>query len=267
MRLASSVTGRKLDKTKIIPTAPDFKKGVENFVKLSQYLSGSKKIKAVIGGVAGPLNKRKTKIINAPNLKKWNHQPLKKILSAKLKTKIYLENDTDMAGLGEAVYGAGKDKDIVVYESIGTGVGGCRIVNKKIDKNFFGFEPGHQIFDAGRGLLLNYRYPPTLENYVSGKAIKRIYKKDPVQINDQRVWNEVAKFLAFGLNNTIVHWSPEVVVLGGSIMKKVSIIKVKRYLKNVLKIFPVLPIIRKAKLKDLSGLYGAMYYLEKLKNI
>jgi glucokinase len=54
-------------------------------------------------------------------------------------------------GLGEAVFGAGKGREIVVYMTISTGVGGARIVGGKIDASAMGFEPGHQIIDACGG--------------------------------------------------------------------------------------------------------------------
>ena len=71
--------------------------------------------------------------------------------------------------------------------------------------------------------------------------------------------------MAIGLNNIIVEWSPDVVVLGGSMITgdpSISIEKTENYLKEILKIFPKLPAIRKAELGDFGGLYGALAFIK-----
>ncbi len=166
-----------------------------------------------------------------------------------------------MVGLGEANYGAGRGKDIVVYMTISTGVGGVRIVKGNVDESAMGFEPGHQIIDPDNTLC------PTcdgndLEAYVSGTSIEKRFGKKPYEIQDDAVWDELAKFLAYGLHNTIMHWSPDIIVLGGSMMKEVGIPlpAVRTHLSGIMKIFPTLPQIEKAELADFGGLYGALYF-------
>ena len=148
--------------------------------------------------------------------------------------------------------------------TISTGVGGTRIVGGKIDKNAMGLEPGHQIIPCcnENGKIMS------LENCVSGVAFKKRYQKEPYEILDKEIWDKTAESLAYGLNNTIVHWSPDIIVLGGSMMKKIgiSIPRTVFYLKNINKIFPNLPLIKKAVLKDLGGIYGAMAFLRNINN-
>jgi hypothetical protein len=58
------------------------------------------------------------------------------------------------------------------------------------------------------------------------------------------------------------------VVLGGSMITgnpSIPIDKTEQYLKEILKIFPQLPIMRKAELGDLGGLYGALAFLKNFK--
>ena len=259
MRVALSVDLKKIGKLEIIPTPKNFSEGIAVLKKTALKIEPNVKIKKICGGIAGLLDKNKEKLINAPNLREWVNKPLKKELEKVFKVPVYLENDADLAGLGEAVFGAGKNKDIVVYMTISTGVGGTRIVNGKIDKNAMGFEPGHQIIPCcnENGKIMS------LENCVSGVAFKKRYKKEPYEILDSAIWDKTAESLAYGLNNTIVHWSPDVIVLGGSMMKKIgiSIPQTVFYLKNINKIFPNLPLIKMASLKDLGGLYGAMAFL------
>ncbi|MEX2013921.1 MAG: hypothetical protein WD896_01030 [Parcubacteria group bacterium] len=54
-------------------------------------------------------------------------------------------NDALMSGLGEAIYGAGKNEEVVGYIGLGTGIGTSRISGKKVGT--MGFEAGHHIVD------------------------------------------------------------------------------------------------------------------------
>src|SRR3989344_1426609 len=96
----------------------------------------------------GCLDAKKETIFHAPNMSKWDNRPLKKELQRALHTKnVFLENDTALVGLGEAVRGSGKGKQIVAYITVSTGINGVRIVNGEIDRSALGFEIGHQILD------------------------------------------------------------------------------------------------------------------------
>jgi predicted NBD/HSP70 family sugar kinase len=100
-----------------------------------------------------------------------------------------------------------------------------------------------------------------LEGYVSGTAVRLRYKKEPSGITDPVVWDELAKWLAVGLNNTIVHWSPDVVVLGGSMITgepAIPMDAIERHLGETMRIFPTPPSLKKGELGDLGGLYGAL---------
>lgn len=265
MRIAISKDGKSFEEPKIVTTPRDFNEGMERFKKVAEELSGGKKIKAVAGGIASPLGKNK-EIINPPNILGWRGKNLKQELERIFNASVYLENDADLAGLGEALRGAGKGSAVVAYLTIGTGVGGTRIVDGKIDRSAFGFEPGHQIIDAGKFLCPSCELN-TLESYIGGSHFERRYGRHPQEIKDKEVWDKMARFLAYGLNNIIVLWSPDVVVLGGSMMKEVGIPieRVRYHLKDILKIFPELPLIQKAELGDIAGLYGALEIIRKNK--
>jgi len=42
----------------------------------------------------------------------------------------------------------------------------------------------------------------------------------------------------------------------------ISVEKTEKYLKEILKIFPKLPVIKKAELGDFGGLYGALAFIK-----
>lgn len=253
-RLAVS-NRKKLEDIKIFDTPQSFEGGIKRICEQMHIISKRKKFNAVAGGVAGPLNQDKSRLVNAPNLKNWIQKPLKEELQKRLETTVYLENDAALAGLGEATYGAGKDFGIVVYITVSTGVGGARIVDGKIDRNVMGFEPGHQIIDLEG---------TTLEDYISGQSLRRKYRKSAANIDDPDIWDDVAKKLAIGLNNLSVIWSPDIIVLGGSISKKISLDTTKGFLKKYLNIFPESPKLEKASLGDIGGLYGALSMIQNL---
>lgn len=264
MRLAYCQDGKTFGTPEIISTPKSFQKGIESFVKLAKKLSKGGDIKAAAGGVAGPIDQKKGCLLNAPNLPDWIDRPLHSSLAAALGAPVFIENDAAIVGLGEAVYGAGKGYDIVGYITVSTGVGGARIVEKRIDARAVSFEPGHQIIDPTGGPCPGCKVEGHLEGYVSGRAIERRFGKKPYEIKNRKIWDEYARLLAYGLNNTIVHWSPNVLVLGGSMVVKeigIPINRIKYHLDKILTIFPSPP-IKKAILGDVGGLYGALVYLE-----
>ena len=221
MRVALSRDGETFEEPKIIPTPKDFDQGVAAIKKITEEVSQGATIIAAGGGIAGALSKDRSIFLNGPHLQGWNNKPIKSALSEVLGVPVFVENDTAIVGLGEAVTGAGKGHNIVVYMTVSTGVGGVRIVNERIDVSALGFEPGHQIIDAG-GALHDSSVAGRgidLEGYISGTAVTERYGKKPYEITDEKFWDEMARLLAYGLNNTIVHWSPDIVVIGGSMMK------------------------------------------------
>ncbi len=251
-RLAASSDGKTLGDVKSISTPKDFDQGITIIKKTADELTGGEKIESVAGGVAGPLDKNKTMLVSSPHIGGWVNKPFKKELEKVFNAKVYLENDASLAALGEAIFGAGQGKKIVAYLTISTGVGGGRVVNGKIDDKALGFEPGHQIIIPD-GNPCNCGGKGHLEAYIGGA-----YRKGDFSLEN---WDEIAKYLAIGLNNVAVFWSPDIIVLGGSVMQSIKLDKLKAYLKEVLTIFPNQPEITLSKLGYSAGLYGAMEYL------
>lgn len=265
MRLAVSKDGEGFNDPIIVKTPQDFNEGMSLFEKTARGLLGGEKIKAAAGGIAGPLDFEKTKLVNSPNLPGWAGKPLKENLRTLFDAPVYLENDAAIVGLGEVVAGAGKGARIAAYLTVSTGIGGARFIDDKIDRSAFGFEPGHQIIDLTEELCPTCGLSGHLEGHVSGAALEKRFGKKPYEITDSAIWEEMAQWLAYGLNNTIVHWSPEIVVLGGSMITKepgISIDRVRFYLEKTLLIFPERPRLVKAFLGDVGGLHGALVLLK-----
>ncbi|MDO8619296.1 MAG: ROK family protein [Candidatus Daviesbacteria bacterium] len=259
-RIATSQDGQALGNQKTFFTPQDFEEGIELFQKTALELTKGERISVAAGAVRSPLNKNKSFFVNNSILPNWINQPLKERLQQSLSTSVFLENDAALAGLGEASFGAGKGYKIVAYITVSTGVGGARIVDGKVDTNSLGFEPGHQIIVMD-GELCGCGGKGHLEGYISGSAIEKKFGQKPEDIKDPVVWDEVIKTLAVGLNNTIVHWSPDIIILGGGVTNSLPIEKVEEALKKTVTVFTKVPDIKKASLGDDSGLLGALKYI------
>jgi glucokinase len=263
IRLARGEAGL-IDEPRIIATPRQFKDGITAIEKVALEIGRGAQFDGVCGGIAGVLNRGKTRLVHGPHLKGWEGKQLVSSLGKIFGAPVHLENDAAMAGLGEAVYGAGQGFGIVQYYTIGTGVGGARIVNGAIDAASYGFEPGHQII-MKCGAEKRTR-PRTLEEYVSGSGLAFHYQKDPSRIHEEKIWNETAVWLAHGLYNSMLHWSPEVIVLGGGLIIHNAILLkvVRKALRAFPNVYPKMPTIKRAKLGDVSGLYGALANIEQV---
>ncbi len=262
-RVAMSIDGQSFGEHIKFDTPKNFEDGINKIVDTVKSLTKGEPIAAAGGGIAGPMDKEYTMPVNSPNLPDWIGKPLVQTLSSKLACPVHIRNDSAIVALGEAHHGAGKGDEIMVYITVSTGVGGTRIVNGKIDMSRYGFEPGHQYIDFDKSVCPECKQSD-IENYISGTATAFRFKKKAYEVDDPNVWEELSLWLAYMLNNTIVHWSPDSVVLGGSMIVGDPAIPVERvveHLNEICTIYPEKPIIKKAELEDLGGLYGAMEYV------
>ena len=239
------------------------KEGVKAIVKAVRELTKSD-VRGIAGGIRGQLNEDKTELVHDTKLTGWIEEPLAAALKKDLKTTVYLENDAALAALGEATHGAGKSSGIVVYHTVSTGVGGAKIEQGTIDENRNGFEPGHQILDIDH-TILGDDIEPTLENLVSGAAVEERMSMKPYEIpQDDAIWDQLAYFLAHGLRNSILYWSPDTIVLGGSMIvgnPRILLDDIIKHTNEVVGDVAEVPLIVDAALGDNAGLYGAMTLL------
>jgi predicted NBD/HSP70 family sugar kinase len=263
-RVAISRDGKKIDEIKKFATPKGAEEGMAEIARAARELLGGGELVGIAGGIRGPLAPDRGSIIHDAVLSGWSGVPVRVTLEKIFSTPVLLENDAALAGLGEAHYGAGKGHDIVAYHTVSTGVGGVRIVRGMIDIAHTGFEPGTQIID------LDYTKTggenDTLEELISGSALERRAGKKPYEISqDDPIWDELAKYLAVGLRNTVAYWSPDVIVLGGSMVvgdPRIMLAPIRLHLGSLLRdsMVPCPPIFD-AALKDDAGIYGALVLL------
>jgi glucokinase len=228
-------------------------------------------IQGAVGGIAGVLDKERTRLVYSPNLNGWVGKDLKSALSEITGSgKLVIENDAALSALGEASYGAGSSYNMVAYITVGTGVGGARIVSKKIDRGLYNFEPGHQIVEVKSvassanknedidGELVD------LESLISGASVEKNFGRKLEEIEDEKVWDRIYHCLAVGLVNVCVFWSPDIIILGGGIVgaEKFPMKKLEEYFREIMKVYPDPPTLIKGSLGEHAGLYGALQILK-----
>jgi predicted NBD/HSP70 family sugar kinase len=241
------------------PNKPD--EGIKKIIEKITELTNGDSVTTISGGIRGVLDEEGRGIVHDDVLASWVDFDIVEALTKKYPVPMYLENDAALAGLGEAHFGAGVGVDLVVYHTVSTGVGGVRISHGVIDAASSGFEPGHQVLDIDR-TILGDDIEPTLENLVSGTALEKRLGVKPYDIPQEDViWDELAGYLAQGLRNTILYWSPEAIILGGSMIignPKIPIEAIRKATVAVLDSFVECPFITTASLGDEAGLFGAL---------
>ncbi len=227
------------------PQSPQ--EAVALIASLARELCGEEKIDAAAGCIRG-------RVVDGVFLKdkglpEWEGFELVKELSNALGSSVSVSHDASLAALGEARYGAGAGSDICVFVTVSTGVGGGRVVAGEMDRTTYNPEIGRQLINGQE-----------LEDLVSGSAVHKKFGIHPRELDSEEERNNLADILAIGLYNTTLHWSPETIVLGGSMILGVNPIPLERVEKSFVSrvtMYPKAPSLRMAKLGDNAGLEGA----------
>jgi predicted NBD/HSP70 family sugar kinase len=250
MRIASGEADGSIREIRNHPTPPSFEEGMALLISEMQALKGDESVECIVIGVPGSVSEDGHTLISAKHLPDWSGHDIAAALEV-LDAPVTLENDTTLGALGEALGGAGKGFPIVAYLAVGTGIGGARVVDGAIDQNSYGFEIGHQ--------YLSSEDETELEELVSGTAVEAAEGIPAKELVSEEKWRGYANKFAHGLYNTLLHWSPDVVVLGGSLMRNngMRVEDIVAELERINEAIPTLPEVRKAEL-EYPGLVGAL---------
>ena len=132
-------------------------------------------IEAVGLGFPGNTNGPAGIVLVSSNLPAWNHYPLRDVLARRLGIPVVLDNDTNMAVVGEHRYGAGRGAANVCYVTFSTGYGIGIIINNRLYAGHTGTagELGHVVIDIG-GPLCTCGKNGCIMAYASGVGISRM---------------------------------------------------------------------------------------------
>lgn len=272
------------------------KKVIQRIVDLSRQIQteanvSDRQLIAVGIGVPGVLDLGRGMVVFSPNLPGWKNIPLGKLLSAQIHKPIVIDNDANVAALGEKLFGAGRNSDFVVVYTLGTGVGGGIIIDGKI---YHGAKDGAG--ELGHTTILPDGPPcgcgniGCLEALVSGTAIARrgreamasgqptlmreLAQGRPENLTAKLVFEaakkgdlealrlvrETGQYLGIAVANVINLLDPERVIIGGGVavageilMRAVREEVRRRAMKALLKHVKIV----RAQLSDRAGVIGA----------
>ena len=194
-------------------------------------------------GAPGITDVQRGIVLSAPNLKHWNDVPLRSLLRRVTGLPVEVENDTNLAALGEHLRGVARGVESFIFLALGTGLGAGVFLGGKIhhgaqwtagEVGYFG-TPG-----SSRGSL-RLRKAGLLESVIGGAGIERLWSEelarrgvqdvalrklraphilDRAHAGDEAalsVLRSVATTLAAAITDVCLLLNPELVVLGGGI--------------------------------------------------
>ncbi len=247
----------------------------ENMIELIGQIDNWQECVGIGIGVPGPVDTVKNVIKMSTNLPGCAEYPFAEVIGEKFNMPVYLDNDANVAGLAEALVGAGQKLPIVYYTTVSTGVGGALVVNGQLvsGKNGYAGEIANIITDRA-GKKHNHLNAGAVENDASGTAIGRIGKErigehitaakdvfdlarqnDPIALD---ICDKMAKDLAIMFSSIAHVVDPYVIVMGGGVMKAKDCFyeKMQEYFKEMVHP-PMQSIEFKEAMLDEPGVVGA----------
>lgn len=175
------------------------KKVISNIISgIKEVLNKNKfKIKGIGIGCPGVVNTKKGIVKSAPNLPDWKNIKLASIIKKEIGYDVYVENDANAAAIGELIFGAGKKLNSFVMVTLGTGVGGGIVFNKKIYRGDFGAagEIGHISIDV-EGPQCNCGSTGCIEAYLGNQYLKNNVKVELPHHPESKIWSLIENDLS-----------------------------------------------------------------------
>jgi glucokinase len=209
----------------------------EAYALVDRELSVKKGDPRILGlGAGAPMANYFTGMVEeAPNLG-WREIPLRELFRSHFGVKAVIENDANLAAVGEGRWGAGKELSDFVLITLGTGVGAGLILNRKLYRGHRGLggEGGHVLIPHEKRRLCSCGGMNHLESYLSARGIKQTILEltgeqwtieKLGQLFGERdnrattIIHTIAEELASGLTSMAVLCGPEAFIIGGGVSK------------------------------------------------
>lgn len=246
-------------------------KVMELIFKMIDSLKGLKDVEAIGAGVPGPVVDGVMKI--STNLLGFANYDIQSALSLRYNLPCFVDNDANVAGLAEALIGAGKNHKIVYYYTHSTGIGGALIIDGQLVSGTHGFagEIANIIVDP-KGETRNFLNKGAVENLAGGTSLYLRFK-DQLEIESARdifdlarnnnpkaleIMDEMVDYLSTMMSAIAHVVDPGCFVIGGGCSKAHDVYFDKlrlAYQAKVHKAMADIPIMR-AQLKE-PGVVGA----------
>jgi glucokinase len=224
--------------------------GLRDMCKQSETPIG--KLLHLTAGAPGIANVDQGVVLSAPNLKDWNNVPLRDLLKRAVGLPCIVENDTNLAAVGEYWRGAAREIDNFVFIALGTGVGAGIFINGKLHRGaqWTAGEIGYMGVSGKKREPFRIRDLGQLEQVIGGGGIEAEWKRQISMMEDEdglppsretlkrlrtlkatqifdlaaegdraasQVVSRVAEILADSIADISLLLNPEVVVLGGGV--------------------------------------------------
>lgn len=246
---------------------------VEKIKQIIKNYSAEKIISGVAISTAGVIDYTDGSIKFALAIPNYTGTKLKAIVEQTFKVKCAVENDVNCIGLGEMWLGAGKGKSSLFCMALGTSIGGCAVLNKKVihgASNSAG-EIAYMLIPGG-----NMHELVSTSRLV--KDVAKAKKLSLEKVNGKKIFtwarqgdedcklaiNNLMQHLTDGIVNIVSVLNPEMIILGGGIMAQTEYLQpiIDDLLKT--KLEPSVyeqTNIAFAKLQNDAGMLGALYNL------
>ncbi len=225
---------------------------IEIILSLSHKLLKGENPAAIGVSFGGPVDATTGTVRLSHHVKGWENIPLEKILETEFKAPTVVDNDANVAAIGEHRFGAGQGHDSLLYITVSTGVGSGWIINGQPwrGKQSMAGEIGHITVDpAGplclcgkRGCVESFASGPYIaqqtkewlrEQPTEGQILRSLVNKDLEGITAQKVSEAAIQgdelaikvislagwALGVSIGNVANLVNPEQFVLGGGVMK------------------------------------------------
>lgn len=255
------------------PTQPErgFEDALERIADMLQRCADGRQLVGIGIGCAGPVDPLLGEVGNVEFFPSWQGSNLSLGLERMTGLLAVLENDADAAALGEVSWGAGRGAERFIYVTLSTGIGVGLVLDGHLYRGVGGTHPevGHHIIEASgplclcgvrgcwealaSGTALASLFPP----HTAERICKLAEAGDPSAL---AAVQQVARYMGIGLANLINLYTPDVIALGGGLMKSKQLFWgtiVDTVRQNCLLISPEQTRLVPAGLGDHAGLVGA----------
>jgi glucokinase len=164
---------------------------------LDQVSAPAESLKAIAAGAPGPTNVDDGVVVATSYLMGWRNVPLRALLEKALHVPAAVDNDVNLAALGEGWLGAAKQASDFVFVGIGTGVGAGIVLNGRLFRgsNWNAGEIGYMLVPGTLETKPEIGQPGSLEEMIGGEGIRAQWRA---------LWNENATQLPHSLLATEV---------------------------------------------------------------
>jgi len=245
------------------------------------------KLYAVGVGAPGMTDVNTGRVISAVNLPGWVNLPLRDLLEARLDAPVRVDNDANMAALGERWQGSARKVDDFVFLALGAGIGAGVVVGGRLHRghHFYAGEISHMNLDY-REWHADFGERGYLESHVGAAAIPEWQHARPLvtPANDDAepgrdraaaaatiiaaarsgdsqaaaVLEQLAVYLGTAVANIVAVLDPQLVVFGGGLSHAGDLL-LRPVRRVVSRIVPNLPALAISSLGDDAQLMGAVY--------